>query len=63
MNILHIRSDQGDWEGLYVNGILVLEGHSLATADVLKAVGLHQQYESREIPMEGGRLPYRASEL
>lgn len=32
--------DSDDWEGLYINGELVLENHSLRIYDVLKALGI-----------------------
>lgn len=28
-----VRSDDGDWEGIYVNGVLHIEGHSLISRD------------------------------
>lgn len=33
-----IASDCGDWEGLYANGKLIAEGHSVRAIDVLDAI-------------------------
>lgn len=33
-----MESDDGDWEGLYINGVLVLENHSLSAHEVLREI-------------------------
>lgn len=30
-----VRNEDGDWEGLYIDGVLVRENHSLNVVDVL----------------------------
>lgn len=35
MDFKFVRSSSGDWQGLYANNELVLEGHSLKPTDVL----------------------------
>lgn len=48
MNVVFVRGD--DWEGLYVNGILELEGHSLRGDDVARC--LEAQVEVHYIEKE-----------
>lgn len=40
MKINLVQSTDGDWEGIYVDGILKEEGHSLSPWHILKALGL-----------------------
>jgi hypothetical protein len=42
MNVSYITDASGDWCGLYINGELVDEGHSLDPWRVLTAVQKHQ---------------------
>ena len=37
-NLLFVTGEEGDWEGLYVKGKLVKEGHELTKYDVLDAL-------------------------
>lgn len=38
MHIAVVRNHEGDWEGLYVEGKLVAEGHSIEIQDVFDAM-------------------------
>lgn len=35
-----VSSDEGDWEGMYINDVLVEEGHSLDLGNVLTLLGI-----------------------
>jgi hypothetical protein len=49
-----VSSVSGDWYGLYINGKLVHEGHSISYKDVFEALNLKYEYE--ELDFEN-RLP------
>jgi hypothetical protein len=60
--IVFVHGDSGDWEGIYVDGKLLREDHSLDPDDVLSVLGI--AYETHWIDMEdGSRLPKDLSEL
>lgn len=48
--VLFVSAESGDWEGMYVDGELKCEGHSLQCTEILKALGI--KYERRELPDE-----------
>ena len=50
MKINYVMSEDGDWEGLYVNGKLKCEGHSLPIWDIMNALGL--KYEHKVVDFE-----------
>lgn len=54
-----------DWEGLYLDGKLVLEGHSLDTSHVLDALGIQHSsvWVSDAQIEESGCLPERLAEV
>lgn len=54
-----------DWEGLYLDGKLVLEGHSLDTSHVLDALGIsHSSVWVSDAQIEkAGCLPERLAEV
>ncbi|TCJ00008.1 hypothetical protein [Cytobacillus praedii] len=66
-----VRSDDGDWEGLYVDGILDIEGHSLSNYDWIDLITRHnyivsieQFYINGELLEEiGASFPYKLSEI
>ncbi len=39
MELTYVTSEDGEWEGLYKDGTLVAEGHTLSLSDVAKAAG------------------------
>lgn len=45
-----VYDEYGDWEGLYIDGKLVDEGHTLSTNRVLRALKI--EFSSLEIDME-----------
>lgn len=47
-----VTSECGDWQALYIYGILVAEGHSISPRDVLDAISdiLPHKVERHEIP-------------
>jgi hypothetical protein len=67
MNIDLVRGD--DWEGIYLDGFLQLENHSLRLSDVLELLmdqqidGFHQHTADEEWLEERGRLPENLSEV
>lgn len=58
-NLHIIRSDQGDWIGLYRDGKLLREGHSIPEDEVLDALGIEYGYTvwDEEFNEHGGRCP------
>lgn len=64
MNITLISSDDGDWEGIYVDGVLQAEGHSLSPSQVFEALGLgldKQEINFEELGITS--CPYKLEEL
>lgn len=59
MKINHVQSSDGDWEALYINGVLKVEGHSLDVYQVLNALGL--KFTQHEMIFES--LPILFKEL
>ena len=60
MKALLILSEDGDWIGLYVDGKLELEGHSLRTQDVIHALGIEANQIEKSVEWfdgHGGRCP------
>ena len=55
----------GDWEGLYVNGKLIMENHRLELDDVLDAIGVNYQSITADDDWmaEVGTLPDKLSEV
>jgi hypothetical protein len=43
MITVHLVRGQEDWEGLYIDGVLVTEDHSLSGAAVLSILAMQQQ--------------------
>lgn len=39
LNIDIVTSEEGDWEALYINGRLAVQGHTLAPTEILSALG------------------------
>jgi hypothetical protein len=48
--IERFTSEEGDWEALYVDGRLEVEGHSLDAHQIFKALDV--EYTSREVSSE-----------
>jgi hypothetical protein len=47
MKIVVVGSSNGDWEGMYVDGKLKVQGHSIHWTDALEALGLKfEQHEA-----------------
>jgi hypothetical protein len=59
MNVQLLKSGAGDWIGLYVDGKLKMEGHSLRLEDVLESIGIKAEaIEGSEYLEEfGNRCP------
>jgi hypothetical protein len=45
MKVALVHSTDGDWIGLYIDGKLVMEDHSLQESEVLEAVGIPVEKE------------------
>lgn len=57
MDIKIVFHPSGDWEGLYVDGVLETEGHSIYTHDIIDLMlkkELLKQYSSRDLGNEEG---------
>jgi hypothetical protein len=59
MEIVFATNDD-DWEGLYINGKLVSEGHKLSFGDFAEAFGISYAKVSVEID---GSLPQNLNDL
>lgn len=63
-NIEIVSSSDGDWVGIYVNGQLKDEGHSLTPSMVLAALGLeHSRIEVEMDAYEFSSLPEDIADL
>lgn len=60
-NITFVHSNDGDWVGIYIDGVLVKENHSYEADDMLDILEI--EYESHWIEMDDSRLPENLSEL
>jgi hypothetical protein len=59
-----VRVWGGDWEGLYIDGKLAAEGHSLAVYQVLEALGVSYRFQEVEMdPYEFSSLPATLDEI
>ena len=56
-----MESEEGDWIGLYLDGKLVYEGHSLSAERLLEALGIPYSEEERDMS-EGGGCPKTLTE-
>lgn len=65
MNAAIVMSESGDWEGLYIDGFLVLEGHSLSARQVLEAMKIPTTWRSAPSDYfdNNSRLPERLKDL
>ena len=46
--VLIVRSGEGDWEALYIDGVKVYENHSIPVNVVLKMLGIEIEYFNHE---------------
>lgn len=66
-SVLIAVSEEGDWEGIYVNGELKAEGHSLDARQIIEALGLN--LDRRSVSTEwfektgSSSLPQSAADL
>ena len=61
-----VNSEDGDWQGIYVNGILKAQSHSLSTRDILNALDVdHTIAFFNESSMEkmGNSFPQKESDI
>lgn len=60
-----IVSDGDDWEGLYIDGVLVFENHTVGAQDVLRALGIECDWVEcdREWIDNRGSLPDDLNEV
>jgi len=49
--IVIVNGDEGDWTGLYVDGVLKYEDHSLEASYVLKILGV--KFKEAEVTVDG----------
>ena len=63
MKVTFVSGD--DWQGLYIDGELKREGHSLAARDVLELLGVRCDYVTADQQWleESGDLPRRLSDV
>jgi hypothetical protein len=60
-----VSSSSGDWEGLYKNGSLMLQGHNITVEDVFELLDLdYETVEAAEDWVEGqGELPKKLQDV
>lgn len=71
VNVIIISSDDGEWEGMYVDGYLFEEGHRLSNRDWMDLINKNKYFISAEqkwidgINLEdlGASFPFRLSEI
>lgn len=63
MKITVVHNDTWDWCGIYVDGTLFREGHSLNEIDGLDASGILYTYIHNYKMDESGVLPYEEASL
>lgn len=64
MREIVIATNYNDWEGLYINGVLATEGHSLTADDILFALDINYvEKDAREYLKDGAMLPFSLSDL
>jgi len=65
MTITVVGNPSGDWEGVYVDGILKFEGHSIQWWQMLKALGIeYTTFDADdEWLLDRGRLPEKLTEV
>lgn len=61
MDVVLMQSEEGDWQGLYINGELEVEDHSLSPSQVLDALGIPHTAVSKDLS-DTGRCPLRLVE-
>jgi hypothetical protein len=65
-DIVIAKSGDGDWAGIYVDGVLYKEDHSLTPYDVLNILGISYRgvtLSNERIECEGGRFPTSLQDL
>jgi hypothetical protein len=45
MHVGIFKSGECDWEGLYIDGTLKIEGHSISARDILEYLGKYLNFE------------------
>lgn len=61
--IVFVNDNSGDWVGLYVNGNLTIEGHSLEPDDVLTVLGIENESVWVDMDPDDGRLPTKLTKI
>ena len=64
--VVFVSSESGDWEGVYVNGILMREDHSLDTSDILSILDIsvkHIEVSEKWLGQERTNLPKTLKEI
>lgn len=65
MKITFVDDDCSDWEGMYIDGKLVVEDHRLDLYQVLDLIGVKYKYVQADAEWLGecGRLPDKLSKV
>ena len=64
--VLLTDNEDGDWEGIYVNGECKAQGHSISVPDALDALGIsydRKEYSSYEMDEMGAQFPDKEEDL
>jgi hypothetical protein len=51
-SIVIVNGDEGDWLGVYLDGVLVYQGHSIEPSRLLEIIGI--SHTNSTVPMNGG---------
>ncbi len=66
IEVVMVDSECGDWQALYIDGVLVDEGHSISSRDVFKAIaGRPHTFNTRRVSDEVAEMgmPTRLEDL
>lgn len=58
-----VRSKDYDWIGLYHDGVLLHEGHSIQEEDLLRLLGVDFNHRVEDFEKLGGRCPFYERDL
>jgi hypothetical protein len=61
--IVIVSGDEGDWAGLYINGVLVYEDHSLDASYTLKKLKIKFKEREATIDPMVGYLPKKLEDV
>jgi hypothetical protein len=59
-----VRNDEGDWVGVYIDGELKYENHSIRNEELLDIIGIeYDSINDLNLDQYGNHLPQQLSEI